>query len=357
MKYSPSAASPAPRCQRQLSVAAAVSLIALAFVQLGGFGGPPAPNDAASRAERIMRDAMAEIRALRGTTPPDLSLDPNQTGLIGPEISPLVTTLGQADAKRSTTNPQMAGILARMLQECGVRPGDVVAIGSSGSFPALLVASLSAVRALNARPVTMISLGASSFGATDAGFDLMDLYSALRTAGLCSEPPAAVSLGGDRDTGGDFEPEFREHMVRKIAGAGLKLLDEPVLARNVQTRMAIYREHAGTGIAAFINCGGGFANLGTSELVLRVNPGLHRELEPQPPANERGVLHEMARAGVPVIHLLFIKGLAQTYGLPWDPVPLPTPGRLRGTSASAGFWIVCALYFCILGTVAAAGRR
>jgi hypothetical protein len=35
----------------------------------------------------------------------------------------------------------------------------------------------------------------------------------------------------------------------------------------------------------------------------------------------------MAVRGIPVIHLLYIKGIAQAYGLPWDPVPLPEPGK------------------------------
>jgi hypothetical protein len=33
----------------------------------------------------------------------------------------------------------------------------------------------------------------------------------------------------------------------------------------------------------------------------------------------------MAAAGVPVIHLLNVKGLCERYGLPWDPRPLPEP--------------------------------
>ena len=39
------------------------------------------------------------------------------------------------------------------------------------------------------------------------------------------------------------------------------------------------------------------------------------------------MIQEMARRGVPVIHLLNIKGLAAEYGLPWDPSPLPRAGE------------------------------
>lgn len=65
--------------------------------------------------------------------------------------------------------------------------------------------------------------------------------------------------------------------------------------------------------------------MGTDSRVLELKPGLARTPSIPPPAR-RGVLFEMARRGVPVIHLLFIRGLAEKYGLPWDPRPLPKPG-------------------------------
>jgi len=39
------------------------------------------------------------------------------------------------------------------------------------------------------------------------------------------------------------------------------------------------------------------------------------------------VLYAMAALKIPVIHLLYVKGLAQRYGLEWDPIPLPQPGE------------------------------
>ena len=84
--------------------------------------------------------------------------------------------------------------------------------------------------------------------------------------------------------------------------------------------MEIYRKNAPRGkISAFINSGGGDANIGLSNLVLKVKPGLNTKL-PLPPEKKRGVLFEMVSQHVPCIHLLFIKGLVRKYGLPWDPV-------------------------------------
>ena len=70
--------------------------------------------------------------------------DTGHTGLIGPEWSDLTTTLGDPEAKRTTINPNFAGLIAELLIQAGVKQGDTIAIGSSASFPALLIASLSA---------------------------------------------------------------------------------------------------------------------------------------------------------------------------------------------------------------------
>jgi poly-gamma-glutamate system protein len=62
--------------------------------------------------------------------------------------------------------------------------------------------------------------------------------------------------------------------------------------------------------------------------VLEIKPGLNGNVS-LPAKSERGVLFEMAAQDIPCIHLLFIKGLAMKYGLPWDPIPLPKSGALE----------------------------
>ena len=303
------------------------------------------------RAAHIMKEAIQAVRMQRerAGAPLDLQADPNRTGLIGPEISPLMTSLGDLAAKRSTTNPNVAAYIVYLLYEAGVKPGDRVAIASSGSFPALLVASLAAAKALGVAPITILSLGASSYGATDPDFTLLDIYRILQGEHVCEVPPAAVSLGGDKDTGADLEADIRERLTRKIQASGVPLIDEPDLRRNVAARLRMYRIDAAGGIAAFINSGGGYANLGTSPLALDVRPGLNRSLT-LPAAADRGVLFEMSASRVPVIHLLFIKGLVAQAGLPWDPVPLPEPGALPlvGAGKTGAFWLLSAVYFTLL---------
>jgi len=283
--------------------------------------------------------------------------DPNGTCLVGPELTELFTSLGQLEAKRSASTPDMAGLLVHLLSKAGVGPGDRVALGASGSFPALFLAAAAAVDALGAEPVTILSLGASSFGATRPEFHLLDLHELLQREGLLSTPPAAVSLGGSGDMGGEFDPTFREGLLQDLGGRGVPILQNPAIQLNVAERMALYG-----GVDAFVNIGGAEANLGSSPRILSVPPGL---VEPDevdlPPVPERGVLFEMVSRGVPVIHLLHLQVLALRYGLPWDPLPLPEPGSTRLKDTHGGknllFWILTLGYLTVLGFVAFAGRK
>ncbi len=307
--------------------AAALGLVYLAFVRL-----LPSP-DAAARADmleaaRLMAratSALGDCRLARGIGL-DPRSDPNGTGLIGIEGSPVTTSAGRLEAKRTTTNPDFAALVVSILREAGVRKGDVVAVGASGSFPALIVATLSAAKAMGVEPLVISSLGASQWGANVPGFDWSAMEACLRDAGILDVVPIARALGGEEDVGRDMDPAGRAGLEARLRAGDAPFLSEPDLARNVARRMALYRERAaGRPIAAFVNIGGSTANIGTNAEVLKLRPGLAGAVFVPPPA-ERGVLQAMAAERVPVIHLLNVRGLCERYGLAWDPRPLPEPG-------------------------------
>ncbi len=278
--------------------------------------------------------------------------DPNHTGLIGPEYSEITTSLGHPGAKRTTTNPNFAALIVHLLYQADVSAGDTIALGCSASFPSLMIASLAAAKALEIYPVSIISSGASSFGATNTDFNLLDIYQLLLKEDVFTIPPAAISLGGDRDIGEGFAPDIKERLVQQILSSKIPFINESDLQENVSTRMKIYFGNSSESrISAFINSGGSYANLGISELVLNVNPGLNNKLS-LPAKKERGVLFEMAAQNIPIIHLLYIKGLRVKYGLPWDPVPLPNPGDGElyelHSDDSFRFWLIAVIYFAVL---------
>ncbi len=237
--------------------------------------------------------------------------------LIGPEISDITTSIGDPAAKRTSLHPAMAAMIVRLLHNAGVHPGDTIAVGCSGSFPGLLIATISAAKAMNLVPRIIISIGSSSFGASDPDFTILDLYLFLYREGHANYPPIAVSLGGDRDIASDMEQEIRENMINKIMASGITYINEKDLTINRRLRDSIYSEGNRIEIKAFINSGGGYANMGTSNLSLLLKPGIIRKAK-MPPPQSRGIIHDMIQKDIPVIHLLYIKGLATRHNIPWD---------------------------------------
>jgi len=356
--------SPAPdvdaRLRAPVVAAAAVSLAAWLALEVVS----PRPTLEWSAAMEAAATGMAEAVAVTGAfveaeglaVAPEL--DPNGTGLVGPAYGELFTTLGHLEAKRTTTNPDVAAVLAHLLGEAGVGPGDTVAVGASGSFPALLVATLTAAEALGAHPRAILSLGASSHGATRPDFDLLHLHELLLERNVVHAPPVAVSPGGHRDRGEDFEPDVRDRLLERLSRGAYPVIHERDLRASVARRMELYA--GGAPPAAFVNIGGADANVGTDPSILGVPPGRVDSL-PLPRPEHRGVLHEMAALGVPVIHLLDIRQLALQHGLPWDPVPLPEPGATRLTRSlperSGAFWAVSAVWLAALAGIVAATLR
>jgi len=323
-----------------LFVAAAV-LAAAGAVSLDAGGTGDRPTAAAANpgpeAAALMARSLASIKALRLSKglPLDRTLDPNETGIIGEEFTPLTTSLGEVEAKRTSANPAFAAVVAAYFERAGLRPGDTVAIGGSGSFPAFVLASLCAARALDLRPVLIYSVGASMYGANIPGFTFVDMLARLRADGLLPYSMTAVAPGGEHDTGrGVLFDEDGTSLVDEARRSRLPLVEGPTLADRIRRRLQIYdTAAAGRPIRCFVNVGGATANYGDTPASLEVPNGLLLKVPLLPESPSRGLLFEFAARGVPVVHLLYVKGLARENGLPFDPVPFPPLSDLDLPSA------------------------
>ena len=284
-------------------------------------------TDRRLEAAALMARSLGSIKALRleKGLPIDAALDPNSTGIVGDEFTPLTTSLGDAAAKRTAANPAFAGVVARYFEQAGLNPGDVVAVGGSGSFPAFVLASLCAARAMELRPVLIYSVGSSMYGANIPGFTFVDMLARLRSDGVLPYSIAAVAPGGAHDTGrGVLFDEEGTTLVDEARRSGLPLVEGATLTERIRRRLAIYDAAAGgRPIRCFVNVGGATANYGDTEASLEVPNGLVLRLPSLPASPSRGLLFEFAARGVPVVHLLYVKGLARENGLPFDPVPFP----------------------------------
>ena len=253
----------------------------------------------------------------------DSAADINQTGLIGLEYSFITTTIGNLEAKRTSTNPNMAAIVVDMFTELGLQPGDSVAINCSGSFPALNIAVLCAVEAMELNPYLISSFGASTHGANDPSLTWLDMEHHLYEQGLLSHRSDRFSIGGMEDIGKEMDPTLRETITARIQGYGYELFYDEDLIRNVLTRYEIYRAQGD--VKCFINVGGNDASFGDSNIMVHADGGILTALPEKD--NSTGLVQLFLEDGIPVIHLLNIKSLASEYGLPIDPVPLPDPGE------------------------------
>lgn len=318
-------------------IAGAAGLLLILAVNFFPGGGSSLRREM-TEASRLMARAEVAVRDCRAEkgVPLDEAADPNGTGLIGVETSPVTTSLGNLAAKRTATNPDFAGLLVLLLDEAGVRRGDAIAVGASSSFPSLVIATLAAAEVMGAKPLAVSSLGASEWGANIPAFNWLDMEACLRQAGVLDIRPIALAVGGDEDVGRDMSPAGREFLRARIRESGIPFIEEPGLSENVRERLRRYEEAAaGRPIRAFVNVGGSWANIGTNAEVLKLRPGLLSDVF-IPAPGERGVLQEMAARKVPVIHLLNVRGLCERYGLPWDPRPLPAPGAAGLDHRAAG---------------------
>ncbi len=315
----------------------------------------PASESMRRAAQRMARaeEAIAAHRPALGIEM-DPALDPHRTGLIGVESSILTTTVGDIVAKRTVTSTAFAALVVRYFHDLELVPGEIVAVGSSGSFPGALLAVLAACAETGVQPIVITSIGASEFGANIEGLSDAEMMVAARDASALPYLPAAISPGGDGDRGISslYRLEPSDDLARYARSLAARLNIPFVGGTDYESAFAahltVYERTAqslsaelpqkgisssaprASPIAAFINIGGADINFGSDSASLALKPGLirplPRELErgresERYPARYGGLLGHYLAAGIPIIHFLNIKGLALQAGIPVDGDP------------------------------------
>jgi poly-gamma-glutamate system protein len=273
-------------------------------------------------AERGMREAEAALRTAKAAAgiPSESGVDPS--GLIGGEMTPLVTTLGSLEAKRIAANPLWAAALTRQLSAAGIGPGDLMAAGFSGSFPGLNLAVAMAAQALGADLIAISSVTASTWGANQPGFTWPEIECRLVPRQM-PRASIAIAAGGAGDIATDLEDEG-QRMAWSIRDRSAECLGAAVLRPSdfqdaIRQRLSAYRRAAnGRPIALYVNVGGTAASLGESNAVLRLRSGFVRAL-PFDRSENRGVMARFAEQGVRVLTLLNVRDLAIRWGIPLTP--------------------------------------
>ncbi|KUK85959.1 MAG: Uncharacterized protein XE03_1800 [candidate division TA06 bacterium 34_109] len=282
-------------------------------------------------AAQIMKDSLQAIREeieKRGILI-DTKIDPNKTGIIGEEYTSLTTTLGNLEAKRTSANPDFAALMVKFFQQAGLQEGDIIAIGASGSFPGLIIATLSAGKAMNITPLIIYSIGASEYGATIPTFTFIDMLKILNEKEILPYKLLAVSIGGNNDQAeAMFFSDSKEIIMDIAQSSDTTFLNIANLTENIQKRMELYQEAAANNaISLFVNIGGASPNYGNTNASITYPNGLVINGPEIPDHPEHGLIFEFQALEIPVIHLLNIRDLALKNGIPIDPVPLPEIGQ------------------------------
>ncbi|GAB4364784.1 MAG: poly-gamma-glutamate system protein [Calditrichia bacterium] len=253
-------------------------------------------------------------------------VDPNQTGLIGAEFTPITTTLGNLEAKQTSLNPDFAALLVLWFSQLELQPGDRVGMQFSGSFPALCIAAIIAAEELQIVPVISSSIGASSFGANLPELTYPDIEKFLLQEGIINHGSTFVTPGGNEDNGSSFWQGGDSIAMQAAERNGYSLTIPNSLRESIQHKLKFFRENGE--IKAFVNIGGNQSAIGNCPHspvlpvgLVRSHPACHDSL--------RGLLMYSFEEKIPVIHLLNIRSVAAENGIHLTPYPLPEPGKSR----------------------------
>lgn len=344
------------RIKQRLALAACLLLLAAAagLTAAGRTSEKTAYYDTQTDAARRLSECFEAVRGYkRELGIPIEALDTRRTGMIGERYNGITTTLGAIESKRTTADPDMAALCVRLLHEAGVGPGDTVGAGFSGSFPAMNLAVLAACDAMGVKVVAISSVGASTYGANNPELTFPEMVRRLYRDGLISADSAAVTMGGDADTGGGMDAELTGAISARLASGGFPVLCEPDFQKNLAARQEIYRKNGP--IDCFVAVGGNITSLGLDESGIALGQGV---LSPERIARtdpKSGLVQRYLAAGLPVVNLLNIKKLVADYGMPYDPPTLaPTgasavyyrdaypraPGVFALAGAAALLWVV-----------------
>ena len=284
---------------------------------------------------------LSQWRQTNGTAAPSES-DPFNCGLIGLEWSGLTTTLGELASKRTACNPIWAVQFTRWFHELGLQPGDHIAIYSSASFPGMLLNVIAATEAMQLKPLLIVSLGASTWGANHPDAPWPVLATELRRNGFISKRADYYTLGGGAELGHGLSPEGETLLHEAVKDAGVELLVAGELEGMIERKTELLEAFKPR---VFISIGGSQANMGDSPDVLRLTTGFV-------PASERalagnGVIANAMQNDTPVIHMLNIKSISDRVGIPYDSKP-----RKMGPAQVSVAWSLAGLvlFFIVLLT-------
>ena len=254
--------------------------------------------------------------------------DPLMTGLIGIKLSPITTSKGILAEKQTMLNPNMAAAYVQDLKKAGLKPGDYVAVGITGSNPGANLALYAAMSVLKLKPVIITALSSSTYGANRENLTWLDYESILKKNNLIEFSTSYTSFGGRDDLGIGLSDSGIQYLRDAMIRNKIPLLSGNSLQENIELRMKAYQEMlpGEKRYKLFINSGGALANVGSNVNARLVSEGINRKLA-EKDFDQPGVMMLFAKKNVPVLHILRFLEFAKDFDLPTAPDFMPKPGE------------------------------
>ncbi|MBW6513942.1 MAG: poly-gamma-glutamate system protein [Candidatus Syntrophosphaera sp.] len=253
--------------------------------------------------------------------------DPDQTGLIGAARTTITTDRGSLSDKQAALNPNLAAIFVEEFSRAGLKAGDFIAVGITGSNPAVNLSLYAAIKAMELKPSIIVSLSSASYGANREEYTWLDMEAILKRRGLIDFGAAYASLGGKDDLGVGLSDDGIKALLAAMSRNGVDPLLGSTLEDNVKAREIAYAQllPQGSRYKLFVNIGRGLANVGSEPNANQILEGMNRRLAEETFVPE-GIMMVMARENVPVFSMQHAQRWIRRYNLQSTTGNMPEPG-------------------------------
>jgi poly-gamma-glutamate system protein len=277
-------------------------------------------------AAEIMNRAIREISSYKKykNIQMDRTIDPYSNGFIGIEFSPITTTLGNLEAKQTSTNPDFAALIVYWLDQLKLSQEQKAIIHASGSFPALSIAAIIACETVGIEPIICSSGGASSFGANIPQLTYWDMENYLWKKRIIKHRTQYATPGGNQDNGSSFWEGGMEIIKEAAHRNNYELIILNSLEDAIEQKWNFLQKLKPVGV--FINVGGNQAAMGNNNCSLSIPNGLIL-IPLNCSASNKGLIHLFNQENIPVIHFLNIRDIALQKGIALTSSTLPKPGQ------------------------------
>lgn len=322
-----------------------ISLIFAGWIEFIPSTVSTADADRKMQASQRTYDAFNKIREkiLSQNLTIDPQTDSSDTGLIGPDISSVTSSAGKLSSKLASIHPDFAAWFMDQFRQAGLEEGDTVAVGMSGSFPALNIALLIAADKMQLNVISIASVSSSQYGANRPEFLWPDMERYLYLEKIILRKSVYMSIGGVSDAGIGIGKEGKDLILASIRKNGYTFLSADSFEDSLVKRWNVYQEGR---VSLYVNIGGGTVSSGTSLGKKKIPKGVvlsGGEFSELPDS----ILKSFLRTKVPVLHVSGIESISNQFKMRYSPGRIPLPGssdlifqKKRNRWLSGCFWIL-----------------